>query len=202
MLIHRTERLPFFEAESIVILPNRRARGQFQCLITHLETMKNGLLLTSVLVTFCFAATLSTAQDKSRVINAGTNASVAAKCTGSADCKACKNCSACEHCKKDGGKCSVCSTAAHSSSAAHTNASSDEDVTEVSWSAKSLKPAATTLERLDVRSGPGAAFKVVGKVTSTDPIIIIGEREGWYKIVVSRADLVGFVETASVHIVQ
>jgi uncharacterized protein YgiM (DUF1202 family) len=97
----------------------------------------------------------------------------------------------------------VCSTATHASGAeGRTNASSDEDVTQVNWSAKSLKPAATTLERLDVRSGPGATFKVVGKVTSTDPIIIIGEREGWYKIVVSRVDLVGFVETANVHIVQ
>jgi len=142
------------------------------------------------------------AQDVSPSITVCKDASTAAKCTGASDCKACKNCSACEHCKKDGGKCGVCSTAKHASTAADRNRElSDEDVTQVNWSAKSLKPAATTLERLDVRSGPGASFKVVGKVTSTDPIIIIGEREGWYKIVVSRADLVGFVETSSVHIV-
>jgi hypothetical protein len=141
------------------------------------------------------------AQDVSHAKVVGADASLVAKCTGSSACKACKNCSACEHCKKDGGKCGVCSTAIHSTSALGTNGS-DEDITEVKWSSKSLKPAATTLNHLDVRSGPGESFKVVGNVTSTDPIIIIGEREGWYKIVVSHADLVGFVETASVHIVQ
>ena len=160
--------------------------------------MKNGLLITSVLVVLSFAAAPVLAQEHASDKPLVTT-SHAAKCVGSSDCKACKNCSACAHCRDNGGKCSVCKKNANHHS---TVVEGDEDYTEVEWSAKSLKPAATTLQSLDVRSGPGESFKVVGKVSNSDPLIIIGEREGWYKIVVSHADLVGFVEVAHVSIVH
>lgn len=160
--------------------------------------MKNSFLITSVIVVLFFAAAPVLAQE-----GAGGKpvvaASDAAKCVGSSNCKACKNCSACANCKENGGKCGVCRKKSnHHSSEVEGN----EDYAEVEWSAKSLKPAATTLQSLDVRSGPGESFKVVGKVSNQDPLIIIGEREGWYKIVVSHADLVGFVEVANVSIVR
>jgi uncharacterized protein YgiM (DUF1202 family) len=72
----------------------------------------------------------------------------------------------------------------------------------VEWSDKSLKPAVARLTSLDVRSGPGKSFTVVGNVSNKDPLIIIGERDGWYKIVVRHADVVGFVEAKHVNIVQ
>ena len=164
--------------------------------------MKNSLLITSVLVFFSFCASRSVAQTSTPVVPAKVSASTAAKCTGASDCKACKDCSACAHCKEDGGKCGVCRKHAQSTGAAHANTSEEVDYTQVEWSSKSLKPAATTLKSLNVHSGPGESFKVVGKVSSSDPLIIIGEREGWYKIVVSHADLVGFVEVTNVSIVQ
>jgi|GEM_PF-3350000 len=162
--------------------------------------MKIGLQLTSVLVVMCLAATWCAAQDSSHPVSMSSG--VVAKCTGSSTCKACKNCSACEHCKKEGGQCSVCKTAANSGGAEDIRVSSNGDVTEVPWSSKSLKPAATTLAHLRVRSGPGVSYKIVGNVTSKDPLIIIGEKDGWYKIVASHVDLVGFVETEHVQLVK
>lgn len=163
--------------------------------------MKNGLLITSVLVLLSFCASTSIAQQKSVQVP-GSSASVdAAKCTGSSNCKACKNCSACAHCKEEGGKCGVCKKNSGSTESA-TVTTPNDDYTQVAWSAKSLKPAAITLQSLDVRSGPGTSFKLVGNISAEDPLIIIGEREGWYKIVVSHEDLVGFVEVAYVTIVK
>ncbi|MGC3943083.1 MAG: SH3 domain-containing protein [Chryseolinea sp.] len=159
--------------------------------------MKNGLLITSVLALLIFCSTTSRAQSTVGHMPS-SKAGEMAKCVGSSDCTACKNCSSCAHCKEEGGKCGVCKKiASHQASAKE-----EEDYTKVEWSAKSLKPAATTLQSLDVHSGPGESFKVVGKVSNHDPLIIIGEREGWYKIVVSHADLVGFVEVSHVSIVQ
>src|SRR5689334_313783 len=133
--------------------------------------MKNSLLITSVLVLFSFCASRAVGQTSSPVVPALASAPTAAKGTGATDCKACKNCTACAHCKEEGGKCGVCK---HSKvkgvhDASNTDRSSEEvDYTQVEWSSKSLKPAATTLQSLDVRSGPGSSFKVVGKVSSSD----------------------------------
>ncbi|MEJ1237087.1 SH3 domain-containing protein [Chryseolinea sp. T2] len=159
--------------------------------------MKNGLLITSVLVILFFYATPGLSQSTAGRMPQSTTA---AKCVGSSDCTACKNCSSCAHCKDDGGKCGVCKK--NASHHAASTQQDEEDYTKVEWSAKSLKPGATTLQSLEVHSGPGESFKVVGKVTNRDPLIIIGEREGWYKIVVSHADLVGFVEVSNVSIAQ
>lgn len=167
--------------------------------------MKSNLLITSVLVLFCLCAYQSMAQHSTGDVTLCTAGPEAAKCTGSADCKACKNCTACAHCK-NGGKCSVCKKSLRTAGSKDNNdersSPHDGNDTQVEWSSKSLKPAATTLQRLDVRSGPGSAYKVVGAVSAEDPLIIIGEREGWYKIVVRHADLVGFVEVAYVSIVK
>jgi hypothetical protein len=158
--------------------------------------MKNPLVITSVLVLLFFYVTPGQAQ--STVSHMPSSTGEMAKCVGKSDCAACKKCSACAHCKEDGGKCGVCKKNAVQHAANH----NEEDYTKVEWSAKSLKPASTTLQSLEVHSGPGESFKVVGKVSNRDPLIIIGEREGWYKIVVSHADLVGFVEVSHVSIGQ
>ena len=166
--------------------------------------MKSNLLITSVLVFFCLCTYPAMAQHAANEVAVGTAAPGAAKCAGATDCKACKNCSDCAHCK-DGGKCGVCKKSMASDEANNesnnSHSSEDNDYTKVEWSSKSLRPAATTLQRLNVRSGPGTSFKVVGEVSSEDPLIVIGEREGWYKIVVRHADLVGFVEVADVSII-
>ncbi|HTF19762.1 MAG TPA: SH3 domain-containing protein [Chryseolinea sp.] len=168
--------------------------------------MKNYLLITSVLVFVCLLVSTSMAQLPPGDIAVCATSPDAAKCVGSADCKACKNCSACAHCKENDGKCGVCKKSERSARTKgpidDNRSSGDTDYTQVEWSSKSLKPAATNVHHLDVHSGPGASFKVVGEVSSEDPLIIIGEREGWYKIVVRHADLVGFVEVAHVEIVQ
>jgi uncharacterized protein YgiM (DUF1202 family) len=159
--------------------------------------MKKGLLITSVLAWLFFCAAPVHAQSTSSHMPESAGGDVA-KCTGKSDCPACKNCSACAHCKEEGGKCGVCKK----NDVHHQSSKHDEDYTKVEWSAKSLKPATAKLQSLEVHSGPGESFKVVGKVSKSDPLIIIGEREGWYKIVVSHADLVGFVEVSHVSIVQ
>lgn len=163
--------------------------------------MKNTLFITSVLALLIFCATPGRSQS---AVNHMSSASAAtmAKCVGGSDCKACKNCSACAHCKENGGKCSVCKKSSVSQKQTESKpATTNEEYTEVAWSAISLKPAATTLQSLGVRSGPGATFKLVGNISSKDSLIIIGEREGWYKIVVPHADLVGFVEAGYIEIV-
>lgn len=165
--------------------------------------MKNSILLTSVLGLLILCANAGIAQHigDANITVCATSPEMA-KCVGAADCKACKNCSACAHCKENRGKCGVCRKARVASLTDEQGSTRDNDQTEVTWSSKSLKPAATTLPSQEVRSGPGDAFKLVGKISSNDPLIIIGERDGWYKIVVRHADLVGFVEAGYVEIVR
>lgn len=155
--------------------------------------MKNGILLTWVLVIFALGTVRSIAQG-----NAGATAAVATSNHEDGMTADCKKCGTCEK----GKSCEKCRACKSSVASEIQEESSSEDITEVKWSNKSLKPGTSLQKRLDVRSGPGASFKVVGTVTSEDPLIVIGEREGWYKIVLSRADLVGFVEATHVQIGQ
>lgn len=151
--------------------------------------MKNGILLTWVLVFFAIAMGRSMAQSSAEVITVATPKPDGMK----VDCRKCGTCEQGKNCEK----CKSCKSSVVSKEEV---VPSSEDFTEVKWSNKSLKPATSLQKLLDVRSGPGAAFKVVGTVTSEDPLIVIGEREGWYKIVLSSADLVGFVEATNVQI--
>lgn len=126
------------------------------------------------------------------------------KCVGSAYCTACKNCSACKHCNS-GGTCGVCSSGSSRSSRY-------EYRERPSYSTYSISPTPTKEEKktplqyfvnttqLNIRSGPGKNYPVIGKLKFGQPVKIEKQySKGWCLISYagsSGVTLVGYVATS------
>jgi hypothetical protein len=100
------------------------------------------------------------------------------KCTGAANCRACKYC---KHCNS-GGSCGVCGGGFTSNSSAFSNSSSSHSRSSsggfISYQSGFLVKA----HNVNVRSGPGTNYEVIGGVSKGDIVNGSLNNSSWVKV--------------------
>ena len=144
------------------------------------------------------------------------------RCTGSSYCTACTNCSRCKHCNS-GGSCGVCaggsrrttttksykSNSTNGSSSSYSGNSSSNsfsknnnnrfyssetyDLPNDVYSEYYLKTLIVNAETLNLRSGPGANYEILEKLTKNQELVFLAMTGDWVKVRVKSTNTIGFV---------
>lgn len=128
------------------------------------------------------------------------------KCVGAAPCSACTTCSGCQHCAKDGGTCGICSSTKNIPSTTIKKKSPAVERKSVpvgnspsSPTTSELNPVfIVTATSLNLRSGPGVSNSVLIPLEYGTELIVLTTNEIWWKVMVVKSGLIGYVHSSYV----
>lgn len=103
------------------------------------------------------------------------------RCTGKANCTACSSCNYCKHCNS-GGSCGVCGGGSSSTTTSYSRSTSRVHSSSSSGSTVQ-RSYYVTADQVNVRSGPGTKYSVIGRVSRGELVTSASNASsGWIKI--------------------